>query len=92
MSFCLILIPGIAVTRYLPDWVISAILAVVALLAAVGPRGAFSKFGPASTTCTVDRQLSVGTLGEPARLPGRALVATAEILKPNRNARLSHSG
>jgi hypothetical protein len=47
IGFCLALIPGIAVTRYLPDRLVLVILALVALMAATGPVWAFLQVRPA---------------------------------------------
>jgi hypothetical protein len=47
LGLCLALIPGIVVTRYLPDWLVLVTIALVALLAAVGPAWAFLQVRPA---------------------------------------------
>jgi hypothetical protein len=88
VGVCLILVPGIAVTRYLPDWLILVLLAVAALLAAIGPTWAFFQIRPGinyvyNKPPVLGWGLWISMLGFLAE----AFLATAEILRPSRQSR-----
>ncbi len=87
IGVCLLLIPGIAITRYLPDRLVLAILGVAALLAAIGPIWAFFQIRPGIETVyhnppALGWGLWVSLLG----FLVEAFLATAEILRPGRPA------
>jgi hypothetical protein len=80
---CLGLIPGIVVTRHLPDWLVLALIALLAILAALGPAWAFLQVRPA--IAQVYRRPPPLGWGFYLCLLGflaEALVAIAEILSP----------
>lgn len=41
IAICLSLIPGVVLTRYLPDWLVLLVVALLTLVAAIGPTWAF---------------------------------------------------
>jgi len=88
IGVCLALIPGIALTRYLPDRLILVTIAILALLAAIGPAWAFVQVRTA--IAQVYRRQSplgwgfwVSFLG----FFGVAFLAVAEILRPETSRR-----
>jgi uncharacterized membrane protein YidH (DUF202 family) len=83
LGLCLALIPSIVVTRYLPDWLVLVTIALLALLAAVGPTWAFLQVRPA--IAQVYRQPPPLGWGFYLSLLGflaEAFLAVAEILRP----------
>jgi hypothetical protein len=85
---CLMLIPGIALTRYLPDWLILAVIAILATLAAVGPAWAFQRVrGSINHVYGQPPALGWGFWLNLMGFLAEAFLATAEILRPNRNIR-----
>lgn len=88
IGLCLALIPGIAVTRYLPDWTILALIALLALLAAIGPVWAFLQIR-ADISYVYRRPPAVGWGAwlSFSGFFGEAFLATAEILRPRSQAR-----
>jgi hypothetical protein len=85
---CLILVPGIVLTRYLPGWLVLAILALAAMLAAIGPLWGFFQIRPGinyvyNRPPAIGWGLWVSLLGFMAE----AVLATAEILRPDRRIR-----
>jgi hypothetical protein len=93
IGLCLALIPGIAVTRYLPDWIVLALIALLALLAAIGPVWAFLQVR-ADISYVYHRPPAVGWgawlnfLG----FFGEAFLATSEMLRPRGQARPKQDG
>jgi hypothetical protein len=80
---CLALIPGIVLTRHLPDWLVLPTIAVLALLAAIGPAWAFLQVR--DVIALVYRQnpsLGWGFWISILGFFGAALLAIAEILRP----------
>jgi hypothetical protein len=80
---CLAMVPGILVTRYLPDRLVLGILAGLALIAAIWPAWGFLKVLPA--IATLYRHPLQPGWGFWASLIGFlavALVAMAELLRP----------
>jgi len=93
MGFCLALIPAIAVTRYLPDWVVLATIALLALLAAIGPTWAFLQVR--ADINSVYRTPPALGWGVGLNFLGfflEAFLATAEILRPAGGVRSQHNG
>jgi hypothetical protein len=88
MGICLILIPGIAVTRYLPDWFTLAVIAVLATLAAVGPAWAFLQVRDSiNQVYGRSPKLGWGFWVNLLGFFGAAFLAMAEILRPKRRSR-----
>lgn len=88
IGVCLALIPGIALTRYLSDWLVLVIIALLALLAAIGPAWAFLQVrGAIAQVYRQDPPLGwgfwIGLLG----FLGEAFLAIAEILRPESHRR-----
>jgi hypothetical protein len=82
IGLCLILIPGIVVTRYLPDRVVLLTIAFLSLMAALGPTWAFLQVRPA--IAQVYRQpppLGWGLLLNLIGFFGAAFLATSEVLR-----------
>jgi hypothetical protein len=80
---CLTLIPGIVVTRYLPDRLVLLVIAFLALIAAIGPAWAFLQVRPA--ILQVYRQPSPLGWGFMLNFLGffaGAFLAIAELLRP----------
>jgi hypothetical protein len=82
MGVCLLLIPGIAVTRYLPDRLVLLTVAFLSLIAALGPTWAFLQVRPAIEQ--VYRQpppLAWGFFMSPIGFFAGAFLAIAEVLR-----------
>jgi hypothetical protein len=84
LGLCLMLIPGIVVTRHLPDWIVLAIVAIFALLSAIGPTWAFLQVRGGINYVykkppALGWGLWVGFLG----FFTEAFLATAELLRPS---------
>ena len=83
IAVCLLLIPGVVLTRYLPDWLVLLIVAFLAMLAAIGPTWAFLQ-ARAVIDQVYRRPPTVGW-GFWTSLVGyfgAAFLAIAEILRP----------
>jgi hypothetical protein len=82
VGLCLALIPGIAVTRYLPDSLVLVIIALLSLMAALFPAWAFLQVRPA--IAQVYRQpppLGWGLFVDFLSFFGAAFLAIAEVLR-----------
>jgi hypothetical protein len=83
IGVCLALIPGIALTRYLPDWLVLVTIAFLALLAAIGPAWAFLQVrGAIAQVYRRDPPLGWGFWISLLGFLGEAFLAIAEILRP----------
>jgi len=83
IGVCLALIPGIALTRYLPDWSILVTIAFLALLAAIGPAWAFLQVrGAIAQVYRQQPPLGWGFWISLLGFFGEAFLAVAEILRP----------
>jgi uncharacterized membrane protein YidH (DUF202 family) len=83
IAVCLLLIPGVVLTRYLPDWLILLIVAFLALLAAIGPTWAFLQVR-AAVDQVYRRPPAVGWgfWSSLVGFLGAAFLAIAELLRP----------
>jgi hypothetical protein len=83
IAVCLLLIPGVALTRYLPDWLILLAVAFLALVAAIGPAWAFLQVRPAiNQVYKQPPAVGWGFWGSLVGFFAAAFLATAEILRP----------
>jgi hypothetical protein len=88
IGFCLILIPAIPVLRYLPDRVVLGVIALLALIAAVGPAWAFLQVRfPISQLYRHPLPLGWGFWITLSGFLALSLFATADILRPRGSAK-----
>jgi len=88
IGVCLALIPGIALTRYLPDWLVIVMIAFLALLAAIGPAWAFLQVrGAIAQVYRRDLPLGWGFWLSLLGFLGQAFLAIVEILRPEPHRR-----
>jgi hypothetical protein len=83
IGLCLALVPGIVVTRYLPDWLVLVTIALLALMSAIGLAWAFFQVRP--VIALVYRRpppLGWGVYLSFVGFLAEAFLAIAEILRP----------